>query len=63
LLIASATGLLEAGALALASIGIFLLLAGLLAFVSAGPRRLSWPTTVATSIIVTAVFLCGIALT
>jgi hypothetical protein len=63
LLIASGTGLLEAGALALPSIGILLVLAGLLAFVSAGPRRVSWPMTVAISIVVTVVFLGGIALT
>jgi hypothetical protein len=51
------------GALALASFGILLVLASLLAFVSAGPRRQSWRTTVAISILVTAMFLSGVALT
>jgi hypothetical protein len=62
-IVAAATGLLGVGALALASIGIFLIPAGLLAFVAAGSRRLSWRVVVAISVVVTAVFLGGIALT
>lgn len=62
-LIAGATGLLEVGALAIASIGILLVLAGFLAFVAAGTRRLSWPVVTAISSVVTGVLVGGTVLT
>lgn len=63
LLCAATTGYLEAGGLALASIGIFLVLAGLLAFVAVGPRRPSASVVFTVVAAITGLFVAGILFT
>ncbi len=63
MLYAAAGGFLPAGVLGLASVGLPLILGGLLALVSVGPRRIPLRFGVAAGALSAIVFVIGIALT
>ena len=63
LLYAAAGGLLPAGVLGLASIGLPLIVAGLLALVAAGSRLIPLPLGVTAAVLSTSAFFVGVALT
>lgn len=63
LLYGAATGFILAGVVGLASIGLFILLPGLLAFAAAGPRQLSIWRIATTGAAVAFTLVIGLALT
>jgi hypothetical protein len=63
MLYAAAGGFLPAGVLGLASIGLPLILAGLLALAAAGPRLIPLPLGVAAAVLSASAFFVGVALT
>ena len=63
MLYAAAGGFLSAGVLGLASIGLPLIVVGLIALTSAGPRRIPRTLAVAAGALSAAAFVIGVALT
>lgn len=63
LLYGATTGYLSAGVVGLASTGLPLILAGLLAFVAAGPRRLPVGVVATVAAVPLSVFIIGLVLT
>jgi hypothetical protein len=63
MLYASAGGFVPAGVLGLASIGLPLILVGLLALISVGPRRITYRSGVVAGAVSAIVFAIGVALT
>ncbi len=63
LLYGATTGYLLAGVVGLASIGLFLIVAGLLAFIGAGPRRVPVGVVAVVVAILASALIIGMALT